>query len=127
MAIMFVKSEETKVIFVLALTFALFLFTGILPQYVLFITLVIVAIGIILGLYLWRAGKKAGGRIDERSERCSFLATRNAFLVSILLATFQAVMVQMGIQLDQIISLRTIWALGLTAYLVSYALYRRDV
>ena len=106
---------------------ALCLISGILPQYVLETTLFFVGLGVLAGVYLWLAGKKAGDRMDERSERCSLLASRNAFLVSILLATFLAVLLQLGVQIDSIISLRTVWALGLTAYLVSYAVYRRAV
>jgi hypothetical protein len=49
--IMFVKSEESKVGLVL-LTFALFLITGVLPQYVLASTVILVALGVIVGLYV---------------------------------------------------------------------------
>ncbi len=125
--IMFVKSEESKVGAVLLLTFALFLITGVLPQYVLESTVILVALGVIAGLYMWRAGMKRGERKDERTERCSLLASRNAFLAGILLTTFMAVLVQLGMQLDFLESLRTIWALGFSAYLLSYLVYKRAV
>ena len=71
--------------------------------------------------------KKAGDRKDERTERCSLLASRNAFLAGILLTTFLAVLVQLGVKLDFLDSLRTIWSLGMTAYLLSYLVYKRAV
>lgn len=125
--IMFGKSEESKVGLVLLLTFALFLITGVLPQYVLVSTVILVALGVIVGVYMWRAGMKTGDRKDERTERGSLLASRNAFLAGILLTTFMAVLVQLGIKLDFIDSLRTIWSLGMTAYLLSYLVYKRAV
>jgi hypothetical protein len=125
--IRFVKSEESKVGLVLMLTFALFLITGVLPQYVLLSTVIMVALGVALGVYLWLAGKKAGDRKDERTERGSFLACRNAFMAVMLLVTFMAVIEQLGTHLDLIDSLRSVWSLGFTAYLLSYLIYKRFV
>jgi putative Mn2+ efflux pump MntP len=125
--ILLVKSEESKVGIVLLLTFALFLITGVLPQYVLETTAIMVALGVIVGVYMWRAGMKTGERKDERTERCSLLASRNAFLAGILLTTFLAVLVQLGTQLDPLESLRTIWSLGMATYLLSYLVYKRAV
>jgi hypothetical protein len=123
----FVKSEESKVALVLLLTFALLLITGVFPQYVLASTLVMVTLGILLGLYMWRTGRKSGDRKDERSERCSLLASRNAFMVMTLLTAFATVLGQLGTDLSMLYPLRSIWALGMAVYFLSFLVYKRAV
>lgn len=125
--IAFVKSEESKVGLVLLLTFALLLLTGVFPQYVLSITLVMVLLGVLLGLYMWRMGWKSGDRKDERSERCSLLASRNAFMAMMLLTALSTVLVQLGTDLAMLYPFRSIWALGMTVYFLSYLVYKRAV
>ena len=119
------QSKESKVAAILLLTFALLLITGVFPQYVLVTTSVMVAIGVLFGLYLWLSGRKKGERQDERSERCSLLATQNGFMAGVLLTTFLAVIVQFGFTIDLLEALRTIWALSMTVYFISYLAYKR--
>lgn len=119
------QSQESKVAAILLLTFALLLITGVFPQYMLVTTAVFVTLGALFGLYLWLAGRKRGERPDERSERCSLLATRNGFLAGILLTAFMAVAVQLGFTLDLLAALRSIWALTMSVYFLSYLAYKR--
>ncbi len=121
------KTEESRIAIVILLTFALLLVTGVYPQYVLILTAVMVAGGIILGTYLWLTGKKEGEVQDERSERCSLKASRNGFVVSIVLTALLAVAVKLGSPLDIFEMVQIVWGLGMATYLLSYLYYKRIV
>jgi uncharacterized membrane protein len=121
------KTEESRIAIVILFTFALLLITGVYPQYVLVMTSVMVAGGIVLGIYLWLTGKKEGERQDERSERCSLMASRNGFLVSIVLMALLAVALKLGSPLSTFEMIQIIWGLGMATYLLSYLYYKRVV
>ena len=119
------RTKESKVTAILLLTFALLLITGVFPQDAIVTTGVMVAIGVAIGLYLWVTGKKKGDRQDERSERCSLLASQNGFMAGVLLSTFTAVIMQLGFTIEILTALRSIWALSVTVYFLSYLAYKR--
>jgi hypothetical protein len=120
-----VKSEESKVAVLILLTFSLLLITNVFPQYMIMTTAAMIALGVILGIYLWATSRKSGERKDERSERCSLLASRNEFLAGIVLTALLAVLVQAGSPVDMLSALRSIWALGMAAYFLWYLAYKR--
>lgn len=80
-----------------------------------------------LWIYTAASKKRIGESQDERSERCSLLATQNAFMATVLPTAFVIVAVQMGWLIDAIVGLRSIWLLGTAAYLLSYLVYKRTV
>ena len=121
------KTEESRIAIIILLTFALLLVTGVYPQYVLVLTAVLVAGGIVLGIYLWLTGKKEGEMQDERSERCSLKASRNGFVVSIVLTALLAVAVKLGSPLDIFEMVQIVWGLGMATYFLSYLYYKRVV
>lgn len=121
------KTKESKVAAVIMLTFALLLITGVFPQYVLAGTVVVALAIAALWAYAAVSKKRMGEPKDERSERCSLLATQNAFMAMLVLTAFVVVAVQMGWLADAIVGLRSIWLLGMTVYLVSYLAYKRFV
>ncbi len=121
------KTEESRIAIVILLTFALLLVTGVYPQYVLILTAVMVAGSIILGTYLWLTGKKEGEVQDERSERCSLKASRNGFVVSIVLTALLAVAVKLGSPLGTSEMIQTVWGLSMATYFLSYLAYKRLV
>ncbi len=121
------KTEESRVAIVILFTFALLLISGVYPQYVLVTTAVMVAAGVVLGIYMWLTGKKEGERQDERSERCSLLASRNGFIVTIVLMALLAVAVKLGSPVNTIDMIQIVWGLGMATYLLSYLAYKRLV
>ncbi|OPY27267.1 MAG: hypothetical protein A4E28_02085 [Methanocella sp. PtaU1.Bin125] len=121
------RKKESKVAAVIMLTFALLLLTGAFPQYVLAGTVVILAAIGALWAYATLSKKKIGESRDERSERCSMLATHNAFMAMTLLTAIVITAIEAGWLTDAITGLRSIWLLGITAYLLSYLTYKRFV
>jgi uncharacterized MAPEG superfamily protein len=121
------RTKESKIAAVILLTFALLLITGVFPQYMLVGTIVVALAIAALWAYAIISKKRMGEPQDERSERCSLLATQNAFMAMILLTAFVVVAVQAGWLTDAIVGLRSIWMLGMTVYLLSYLVYKRIV
>jgi len=103
------KTEESRIAIVILFTFAVLLISGVYPQYVLYTTAVLVAAGVVIGVYMWMTGRKEGERQDERSERCSLLASRNGFVVSVVLMALLAVAVKLGSPMDTIDMVQTVW------------------
>jgi hypothetical protein len=121
------KTEESRIGVVILFTFAVLLISGVYPQYVLYATAVMIGAGIITGVYMWMTGRKEGERQDERSERCSLLASRNGFVVSVVLLALLAMAVKLGSPMDTIDMVQIVWGLGITTYFLSYLYYKRVV
>ena len=121
------RTEESRIAIIILLTFALLLMTGVYPQYVLVLTAVMVVGGIILGIYLWLTGQKEGEVQDERSARCSLRASRNGFVVSIVLTALLAVAVKLGSPLSTFDMVQIVWGWGMATYFLSYLYYKRVV
>lgn len=121
------KTEESRIGILILFTFAVLLISGVYPQYVLYATAVMIAAGIITGVYMWMTGRKEGERQDERSERCSLLASRNGFVVSVVLMALLAVAVKLGSPMDTIDMVQIVWGLGIVTYFLSYLYYKRVV
>jgi hypothetical protein len=121
------KTEESRIGVVILFTFAVLLISGVYPQYVLYTTAVMIGAGIITGVYMWMTGRKEGERQDERSERCSLLASRNGFVVSVVLLALLAMAVKLGSPMDTIDMVQIVWGLGITTYFLSYLYYKRVV
>jgi hypothetical protein len=121
------KTEESRIGIVILFTFAVLLISGVYPQYVLYATAVMIAAGIITGVYMWMTGRKEGERQDERSERGSLLASRNGFVVSVVLMALLAVAVKLGSPMDTIDMTQIVWGLGIATYFLSYLYYKRVV
>jgi uncharacterized membrane protein len=121
------KTEESRIGLVILFTFAVLLISGVYPQYVLYATAVMVAAGVVTGVYLWMTGRKEGERQDERSERCSLLASRNGFIVSVVLMALLAVAVKLGSPMDTMDMVQIVWGLGIATYFLTYLYYKRMV
>ncbi len=121
------KTEESRIAIIILFTFALLLITGVYPQYVLILTAVLVTAGIVLGIYMWLTGKKEGEKQDERSERCSLQASRNGFVVAIVLVALLAVAVKLGSPMGTAEMIQVVWGLSMATYLLSYLVYKRLV
>jgi hypothetical protein len=121
------RTKESKVAAVILLTFALLLIAGVFPKYVLFSAVATVLVFAGAWIYAALTKKQYGEQQDERSERCSLMATHNAFMSMLLLTAFVTVAVQAGWLKDAIVGLQSIWLLGMTAYFLSYLVYKRAV
>ena len=121
------KTEESRIGIVILFTFAVLLISGVYPQYVVYATALMVAAGVVSGVYMWMTGRKEGERQDERSARCSLLASRNGFVVSVVLMALLAVAVKLGSPMDTIDMVQIVWGLGITTYFLSYLYYKRVV
>jgi uncharacterized membrane protein len=119
------KTEESKTAIVILLTFAVLLATGVYPQYVLLLTIAVVALIVLLAIYELVVKKKSGEPQDERSAKCSLLASRNGFIAAIVLVTLVGVAVKLGapISMDSLIQMT--WGLSMAAYFLSYLAYKR--
>lgn len=122
------KTEEFKVLGIITLTLTLLLAFCLGTSDVLAL-LLLGFIGIILALAYNRYIKKERiGPTDERSERLSFIASRNGFLAAILLLTFDAVISHVYPSLATITDVAIIaWGLGVFVYLATYLAGMRGV
>jgi hypothetical protein len=120
-------TEESRTSVIIFLSFVLLLVTGVYEQYVLWISAGIIAIIVIVSIYamLWK--KKYGEPQDERSARCSLAASRNGFIVVMVLSALLAAGVKLGAPYDVIDMVRMVWGLGVAAYFLSYLYYKRFV
>lgn len=119
------KTEESKVAIAILLTFAVLLVTGVYPQYVLWMTIAVVALLILLTIYTLVARKKSGEPQDERSAKCSLMASRNGFIVAVILVTLLGVTVKLGIPISIDSLVQMIWGLSMATYFLSYLVYKR--
>jgi uncharacterized membrane protein len=119
------KTEESKIAIVILLTFAVLLATGVYPQYVLWLTAAVVVLMIILAIYGLVVKKKQGEPQDERSAKCSMMASRNGFIVAILLVTLLGVVVKLGAPISMDSLIQMVWGLSMATYFLSYLTYKR--
>lgn len=119
------KTEESKIAIVILLTFAVLLVTGVYPQYVLWLTAAVVALMIILAIYGLVVKKKQGEPQDERSAKCSLMATRNGFIVAMILVALLGVAVKLGSTMSIDSMVQIIWGLSIATYFLSYLAYKR--
>ena len=119
------ETEESKIAVAILLTFAILLVTGVYPQYVLWITIAIVALLVVLTIYSVLVKKRSGEPQDERSAKCSLLASRNGFIVAIALISLIAVATKLGatISIDSLVQMAWGWSIG--TYFISYLAYKR--
>lgn len=122
------KTEEFKVLGIITITLILLLAFGLSSSDVLaFLLLGLIAV--VLGLAYYRFVKKERmGPVDERSERISFVASRNGFLTVILLLTFDAILSHLYPSLTTITDVAIIaWGLGVFAYIATYLFGMRNI
>ncbi len=122
------KTEEFKVLGIITLTLVLLLAFCLSTSDVLAL-LLLGLIGVILALAYRRYIKKERmGPTDERSERISFMASRNGFLAVILLLTFNAVASHLYPSLATITEVAIIaWGLGVFVYIMTYLYGMREI
>ncbi|MCD1296072.1 hypothetical protein CUJ83_13800 [Methanocella sp. CWC-04] len=121
------KTEESRISIIILLTFALLLLTGIYPQYVLYTTVAFLIVIAALTVYQKIVKKRVMKyeQYDERTERCSLLATRNGFLVAIVMMALSAVLIKLGSTMDMFDMLQMIWGLSIGTYMLSYLYYKK--
>lgn len=122
------STEESKISVVILLTFALLLVTGILPGYVLFTTVafIMVLIGLAAYKYLSKTPKISFRETqDERSAKCSLAASRNGFIVAIVLMALLAAAVSLGAPFSVITVAQIVWGVSMATYFLSYLYYKR--
>ncbi len=121
------KVEETKVAAAIAASFGLLVVWLVLDMFNV-LGLAIALIGVVLFLLFARMILKKPKDIrDERSERCSFLASRNGFVALIMaVPAYGIITLAAGLSAYQIIdSLSVVWGAGVMTYMLSYLYYLR--
>jgi uncharacterized membrane protein len=121
------RTEESRISVVILATFALLLVTGIFPQYVLWATIALVILILGLMAYAWLAKKKAGEIPDERSAKCSMAASRNGFVMAMVVLALSGAAASMGAPLTVVAVTQIVWGLSMAAYFLSYLYYKRIV
>jgi hypothetical protein len=119
------KTEESRVSIIVLLSFALLLITGVYPEYVLWAAIALVAIILALGAYAALSRKTYGEPQDERSGRCSLMATRNGFLAAMVMAALVGTITRIGPAIGVDEAVRMIWGLSVAVYFLSYLAYKR--
>ncbi|MGA9140616.1 MAG: hypothetical protein WBZ29_10355 [Methanocella sp.] len=119
------KTEESRIAIVILLTFIVLLVTGIYPQYVLWMTAAIIVLLVVLAIYAALSKKRYGEPQDERTAKCSMTASRNGFIVAMILTALLAVAVKLGspIGIDGMVQI--VWGLSMMTYFLSYIYYKR--
>ena len=118
------KTEESRIAIVILMTFALLLLTGIYPQYVLWATVAVIGIIIALCIYAVLTRKK-GEPQDERTRQCSLIASRNGFIVAIVLLTLIAAAIRLGAPYSLVDMVQIVWGLSIMTYFLSYLYCKR--
>lgn len=121
------KIEETKVAVAILASFGLLLVSLVLDMYnVVGMAIALVAV-IIFVFFALAILKKPKELRDERSERFSFLASRNGFVVSILAVTAFCIIARVArLSAYWIIDmLSAVWGVGVITYMLSYLYYHR--
>jgi uncharacterized membrane protein len=118
------KTEESRIAIVILLTFSVLLVTGIYPQYVLWATVTLIGLIVVLGVYAMLS-KKKGEPQDERTAKCSLMASRNGFIVAMVLTALVAVAVELDSPLGVAGMIQVVWGLGMATYFLSYLYYKR--
>jgi uncharacterized membrane protein YjfL (UPF0719 family) len=119
------KTEESRLGVVIMLTFALLLVSGIFEDYVWWATVAILALLIVCWIYALLSKKTYGEPQDERTARCSLMASRNGFIVVTVLIALIAVAVRSGAPFEPIDMVQLVWGFGVMAYFLSYIYYKR--
>jgi uncharacterized membrane protein len=120
------KTEEFKVLGIITLTLILLVAFCLSTSDVLAL-LLLGLIAVILGLAYYRFIKKERlGPVDERSERVSFIASRNGFLAMVVLLALDAIIIQRFGTLTETINIAIVaWGLGVFAYITTYLIGMR--
>jgi uncharacterized membrane protein len=118
------KTEESRIAVVILLTFAVLLVSGIFPQYVLWATVAILGFMAVLGIYA-ALTKHKGEPQDERTAKCSLMASRNGFVVVTVLIVLIAASVRLGAPYSPIDMVQIVWGFGVMTYMLSYFYYKR--
>jgi uncharacterized membrane protein len=120
------KTEESRVGVVIMITFAVLLLSGIFPQYVLWTTVALLFL--IAGLAVYASiskRKKRNEPQDERTAKCSLMASRNGFILAMVLLAMIAAAVRMGAPYSPVDMVQIVWGLGIMTYLLSYLYYKK--
>lgn len=119
------RTEESRIGVVIMATFALLLVTGIFPQYVLWMTAVLLVLIAGLAIYAYLTKRQSTEVQDERSAKCSLAASRNGFVMAIVLVALIGAAVSIGAPFTVIGAAQVIWGLSMAAYLLSYLYYKK--
>jgi uncharacterized membrane protein len=79
---------------------------------------------VILGIY-GAVTKHKGEPQDERTAKCSLMASRNGFVVATILIALIAVGVRLGAPYSPIDMVQIVWGFGVMTYLLSYLYYKK--
>lgn len=118
------KTEESRISVIILLTFAMLLLTGIYPEYVLWLTAALIGLILVLGIYAIMT-KKKGEPQDERSARGSLMASRNGFVIAIVLTALLAVAVKLEAPITIGDMIQMVWGMSMATYFLSYLYYKR--
>ncbi len=119
------RTEESRFGIAILATFALLLVTGIYPQYVMWMTLGLLALIVGLAIYAYLTKRKNTEVQDERSARCSLAASRNGFIVAMALIALIGAAVSIGATFTVIGATQVVWGLSMAAYFLSYLYYKK--
>jgi cobalamin synthase len=119
------KTEESKIALVILLTFAVLLVTGVYPQYVMWMTIAVIALLIVLAIFAVLSKKRYGEPQDERSAKCSLMASRNGLIMAMVLIALLGVAVKLGSTMSIDSLVQTVWGLSVATYFLSYLAYKR--
>ena len=118
------KTEESRIAVVILLTFAVLLVSGIFPQYVLWATVALLGLMVVLGIYA-ALTKHKGEPQDERTAKCSLMASRNGFVVVTVLDSPASGSRSPRSPLYPIDMVQIVWGFGVMTYMLSYYYYKR--
>lgn len=128
------KTEDSRIAVIILLTLLLqpisYYFA---KEY--FVMMGMIALGLVIILVIGAAmvynklkkRREEGDRQDERSAQCSLRATRNGFVMCIVLAALFEVASATGTGMTSFTMLSWIWQWGMGAYMLSYLYYVRVV
>jgi uncharacterized membrane protein len=113
---------------VILFTFAVLLVSGIFPQYVLWMTIALLILIVGLAIYAKISKQKNQGEPqDERTAKCSLMASRNGFIIVTVLTALIAAAVRLGAPYEPIDMIQIIWGFGVMTYFLTYLYYKRVV
>lgn len=120
------KTEESKVAMAVLISFGLLLVTLVLMTWAMAEAAIVVIAFVLFAFFAVNIMKKPREKRDERSEMCSFRATRNGFIVAIIGITSYLVFARLTILSSHTIidQMSAIWGAAVITYLVSYYYYQ---
>jgi hypothetical protein len=122
------NTEESRVAGLILLTFALLMVTGVYEPFVVIATIIVLIAITLFAIYMFYIQKKKPEPQDERTERCSFLATRNGFMAAITITALMAAVSKISatsLNVSEMMS--TVWGLSVAAYLLTYMHHKKFV